>query len=190
MGLMKQAAGSPLRARTIALLQRLRAAAETTPTGAARGVPTEVTEAHALDAADLNRVHLTGTLGSEPLLYDVGDHPVADLTLACARRWRTASGAMEHETTWLNLTAWEALAEQCGRLLHCGDHVYVEGKLHVWTELHTPQPSACHTIVLDRIVLLRASPQSSASCAPMRDGGDTSHATRHATGAPDVAPLF
>ncbi|NJO81798.1 MAG: single-stranded DNA-binding protein [Blastochloris sp.] len=108
------------------------------------------------DDADLNRVYLTGTLGSEPLLYDVGDHPVARLALACQRRWRTTTGAMESESTWFNLTAWEELAEQCGRQLHRGDRVYVEGYLHLWSETRPPHSYACHTIVLDRIVLLAA----------------------------------
>jgi len=182
---------SPLRARTLALLQRLRAAAATTQAGAACSAPPVSPSAPARDAADLNRVHLTGTLGSEPLLYDVGDHAVAALTLACARRWRTAAGAMEHETIWLNLTAWEALAEQCGRLLHCGDHLYVEGKLHLGTDQHVAQRAAYPLIVLDRIVLLRASPHRAVSCAPMPDGGHPSHTTitRHATGASDVSPM-
>ncbi|HMQ35759.1 MAG TPA: single-stranded DNA-binding protein, partial [Chloroflexaceae bacterium] len=93
---------------------------------------------------------------SEPLLYDVGDHPVAALALACQRRWRTPSGTVQLATTWFNLSAWEELAEQCGRQLHHGDRVYVEGYLHLWTETRPPHSYACHTIVLERIVLLAA----------------------------------
>lgn len=143
---------SPLPARTAALLQRLRAQAR----GAAAGVPAGVPGSEQLDDADLNRVQLTGCLGGEPLLYDVGDHPVAALALACERRWRASSGAIKVETTWFNLTAWEELAERCGRLLHRGDRVYIEGRLHLWTEACAAQSYACHTVALDRIVLLAA----------------------------------
>lgn len=147
---------SPLSARTAALLHRLRAYPPR-PTGhTAADLPADALRPAAGDDADLNRVQLTGVLGSEPLLYDVGDHPVAALALVCQRRWRTPSGGMQFATTWFNLSAWEELAEQCGRQLHRGDRVYVEGHLHLWSELRGPQSYACHTIVLDRIVLLAA----------------------------------
>lgn len=104
--------------------------------------------------ADLNRVQLTGVLGGEPLLSDVGDHPIARLGLASARRWQTPAGRIQLETIWFNLTAWEELAAYCGRALHGGDRVYVEGRLHLWHERYGRWSAACHTVVLDRIVLL------------------------------------
>ena len=147
---------SPLRARTAALLQRLRAEPAPAHGKRAPAAPAAPPPAHVIGEADLNRVHLSGTLGSEPLLYDVGDHLCATLALASQRRWRTASGAEQLETTWFNLSAWEDVAEQCGRLLHRGDRVYVEGSLLLWTALRAAQSYACHTVVLERIVLLAA----------------------------------
>jgi single stranded DNA-binding protein len=147
---------SPLTARTAKLLQHLRAFPPGDDGCAADDVPGDAACAVVDEDADLNRVQLTGVLGSEPLLYDVGDHPVAALALACQRRWRSPSGSVQLATTWFNLSAWEELAEQCGRQLHRGDRVYVEGYLHLWTETRPPQSYACHTIVLDRIVLLVA----------------------------------
>jgi hypothetical protein len=67
-------------------------------------------------------------------------------------------GSIQLETTWVNLSTWEELAEQCGRLLHCGDRVYVEGSLHLWTEVQPPHSYACHTVMVDRIVLLAPAP--------------------------------
>ena len=131
--------------------------------GAAVGAP----GSKQLDDADLNRVQLTGCLGSEPLLYDVGNHPVAMLALACKRVWRAADGTLQLETTWVNLSAWEELAEQCGRLLHRGDRVYVEGALRLWTEVQATHSYACHTVVLDRIMLLVAG-----GLAPRRSDDD------------------
>lgn len=145
---------SSLRARTLALLARLRAEGKAPTSRRPPSVVMPSPSAHCIDRIDLNRVHLSGTLGSEPLLYDIGDHPVAALALASQRRWRAASGVTELETTWFNLAAWEELAEQCGRLLHRGDQVYVEGALHVWTERRGHQSYGCHTVVLDRVVLL------------------------------------
>lgn len=103
---------------------------------------------------DLNRIHLTGRLGAEPLLYDVGDHPVAALCLVSTRSWRHADGSLRAETTWYNLTAWEELAEQCGRQLHRDDRVYVEGHLHLSNEHRGAHWVLCHSVILDRIELL------------------------------------
>lgn len=162
---------SPLAARIAVLLERHRAC---------RRAGAEAESAAEPDDADLNRVHLTGWLGSEPLLYRVGDHPVAALALAVERRWRVPSGALQVETSWFNLTAWEGLAERCGRLLRRGDRVYIEGALHLWTELSGPASHACHTITLERIVLLAARSASADPTAHLRGappfGVDPAHA--------------
>jgi hypothetical protein len=148
---------SPLRARTTKLLQRLRAQAGEAAAPQSPRVSAATAAARPNDDADLNRVHLTGTLGCEPLLYDVGDHPVAALALACQRHWRTPAGIWNVETTWFNLSAADELAEQCGRQLHRGDRVYVEGSLCLWAEVRGPHSYGCHTVAIDRIVLLAAS---------------------------------
>jgi single-stranded DNA-binding protein len=103
---------------------------------------------------DLNRLHLTGTLESEPLLTSVGDHPLATLTLVGERWWRTPAGTRKRDSALFTLSAWEELAEQCGRLLHRGDRVYVEGSLQLWPDWRSGHLSTSHSIVLDRIVLL------------------------------------
>jgi hypothetical protein len=140
-------ARSPLAARTALLLQRLRAKAPTVAIHQA--VPP-------LDA-DLNRVLLTGRLGSEPDLLSVGDHPVALLSLACQRRTVDVGGAVRLESIWLRLAAWEELAEQCGRQFRAGDRVYVEGVLCNADEGAWSAPFQDALIVLDRIVLLAPS---------------------------------
>ena len=46
--------------------------------------------------------------------------------------------------------------ETKGYWVYRGDRVYVEGSLHLWAEIQASQSYACHTVVLDRIVLLAA----------------------------------
>jgi hypothetical protein len=104
--------------------------------------------------ADTNRVQLSGLLGSEPLLYDIGDHSVAELALACQCRYQVSCGALQLTTTWFNLTACEELAAYCGRFLHRGDQVSVAGTLQLWTETRGPVSVLCHRVLLDDIVLL------------------------------------
>jgi single-strand DNA-binding protein len=100
-------------------------------------------------------VYLIGTIGGEPLLYSVGDHSVAELALASTCHWRDAVGTARTTTSWFNLTAWEELAERCGRVLHRGDRIFVAGALQLWTETRGAQSYTCHSIVLDTLVLLR-----------------------------------
>jgi hypothetical protein len=157
---------SPLRARITARLQRLHAEPIATQIQLPPRVFPNLLSARHIETADLNRVCLTGTLGSEPLLYDIGDHPAATLTLMSERCWRTGSGALELETTWFTLSASEALAEQCGRLLHCGDRIFVEGSLHLWPDWRSGYLSTGHSIVLDRIVLLAAGPSDATATRP------------------------
>ncbi len=107
---------------------------------------------------DLNRVQLTGRLDGEPQLWSIGDHPVAALRLACVRHWRAADGQVRRETDWYRLTAWEALAEWCGRCLHAGDRIYAEGQLRL-------NADGRHEILLDRLVLLARPTPPAASAA-------------------------
>ena len=104
--------------------------------------------------ADLNRVQLSGRLDREQVLIDVGDHHVAALHLVCERSWLTRSGATEWGQDAFRLTAWEELADTCGRLLHAGDRVYVEGRLRLYSSWLGGVEHTAHEILLDRIVLL------------------------------------
>lgn len=147
---------SPLATRTAALLERLRAEADgPTQRKAPRQAPSIPPDTDSWQA-DLNRVQLTGRLAREPLLHDVGDHRIASLQLVSERRWRTAPGTVMRDHSWHRLTAWEDLADLCGRLLHAGDRVYVEGQLRPISG----QGGAVLTyeIVLDRLILLARSP--------------------------------
>jgi hypothetical protein len=103
---------------------------------------------------DLNRIQLTGRLDREPLLYDVGDHHVAALHLVSERRWQTPSGASERSHEYYRLTAWEDLADECGRLLHAGDFIYVVGRLRLFSSWIGGMEHTAHEILLERLALL------------------------------------
>lgn len=113
---------------------------------------------------DINRIQLTGRLDREPLLYDVGDHHVAALHLVARRNWRTRSGVWEQAHEYYRLTAWEDLADECGRLLHAGDAIYVAGRLRLFTSWTGGIEHTAHEIVLDHLLLLApARPQPEAA---------------------------
>jgi single-stranded DNA-binding protein len=113
---------------------------------------------------DINRIQLTGRLDREPLLYDVGDHHVAALHLVCERRWRTSSDVGERAHEYYRLTAWEDLADACGRLLHAGDRIAVVGRLRLFTSWLNGVEHTAHEIVLSQMKLLTtASPRPTSS---------------------------
>lgn len=120
---------------------------------------------------DLNRIQLTGRLDREPLLYDVGDHHVAALHLVSEHHWRTPSEASRPHHEHYRLTAWEDLADECSRLLHAGDEIYVEGRLRLFSSWVNGVEHSAHEIVVDRLLLLaiaRAEPKASRKPATIR----------------------
>lgn len=143
---------SSLKVRTAVLLQRLREqqGEQCHPVLPSASLPPDGEGWQ----ADLNRVQLTGRLAREPLIYDVGDHHVARLQLLSERRWRTAPHAVVRSHTAFQLTAWEDLADFCGRHLHAGDRIFVEGQLRPIAGRVVEGLCVNYEIVLERIVLL------------------------------------
>jgi single-strand DNA-binding protein len=78
-----------------------------------------------------------GNLGRDPeLSYSPAGKAVCRFSVACSRRWKDqASGERKEETTWLNCTAFDHLAETIGEYLHKGAKVYLEGRpsARAWT---------------------------------------------------------
>jgi single-strand DNA-binding protein len=79
---------------------------------------------------NLNQVLLVGRLTRDPeLRHTAGGTPVANFTLALNRRFRDPSGEFREEASFINVVAWQKLAELCGEHLRKGNPVLVEGRL-------------------------------------------------------------
>lgn len=81
----------------------------------------------------LNRLEVIGNLGRDPeMSYTPSGKQVTKFSLAVNNRRPGAEGERKPEDTlWLNVTAWERLAETCSRFLHKGSRVYATGRLQV-----------------------------------------------------------
>ncbi len=78
----------------------------------------------------VNKVILVGNLGKDPeLRYTPSGTPVATFSLATSERYKDKSGQQQEKTEWHNIVAWRGLAEICGKFLHKGKQVYIEGKI-------------------------------------------------------------
>jgi len=76
----------------------------------------------------VNKVILVGNLGKDPeLRYTPSGAAVATFSLATTSPFKDRDG--NRTTEWHNVVAWRQLAEICGKYLHKGKQVYVEGRI-------------------------------------------------------------
>lgn len=77
-----------------------------------------------------NKVIIMGNLVRDPeLRYTPSGQPVADLRMAINRRRRTANGALQQSTTFVDITAWGHRAETISQRFSRSDPIFVEGRL-------------------------------------------------------------
>ncbi|MCX7926760.1 MAG: single-stranded DNA-binding protein [Candidatus Omnitrophica bacterium] len=82
--------------------------------------------------ANLNKVFLIGNLTRDPeLRYTPQGTAVANLGLAVSHRFRDKAGEVKEEVCFLNVVAWNKLAESCNQFLTKGSPVFVEGRLQM-----------------------------------------------------------
>ncbi|MCW9049158.1 MAG: single-stranded DNA-binding protein [Deltaproteobacteria bacterium] len=78
----------------------------------------------------VNKVILVGNLGKDPeLRYTPSGTAVATFSIATTERYKDREGNRQEKTEWHNIVAWRQLAEICGKYLHKGKQVYIEGKI-------------------------------------------------------------
>lgn len=81
-------------------------------------------------ALNYNRVMLAGNLTRDPQVrFLSNERAVANFGLAINRRFKGADGAMQEETTFVDIEAWGRTAELVGQYLAKGKPCFVEGRL-------------------------------------------------------------
>lgn len=86
---------------------------------------------NALRLPEQNQVFLVGRLTKDPeLRYTPKGIATCRFRIGVNRRYKdTVSGEWKDETAFLNVTTWRQAAESCGKRLHKGSPVHVEGRL-------------------------------------------------------------
>ena len=78
----------------------------------------------------VNKVILVGNLGKDPeLRYTPSGAAVVTFSLATSESYKDREGNKQTKTEWHNIVAWRQLAEICGKFLHKGKQIYIEGKI-------------------------------------------------------------
>lgn len=78
-----------------------------------------------------NRIFILGRLIHDPYMYYTGaGAAVCTLRLVTWRRWRTKTGSVHDDVCYFTVVC-RRMAEACGKWLHKGDIVHVDGRV-VW----------------------------------------------------------
>jgi len=83
-------------------------------------------------AANLNKTFLIGNLTRDPeLKYIPSGTAVASFGLAVNRQYTNSDGEKMDDVCFIDVVAWDKLAEICGEYLSKGSHVLIEGRLQM-----------------------------------------------------------
>jgi len=108
----------------------------------------------------LNKVQLIGNLGKDPeIRITPKEKKVASFSMAVNRSYKDQDGKTIEDTQWINVEAWETLANIVESYLQKGSQVYIEGRLK--TEKYEKNGETKYfTKVVVRDMLMLGSPRS------------------------------
>ncbi len=107
--------------------------------------------------ASFNNVILAGNLTRDPeLRYTPKGTAIARIGVACNRKWRSESGEMKEEVTFVDVDAFGKTAETIGQYLKKGRPILIEGRLRydTWEDKQTKQKKSKLGVVLENFQFL------------------------------------
>ena len=137
--------------------------------------------------ANFNKVILAGNLTRDPeLRYTPKGTAVARIGLACNRKWKSETGEMKEEVTFVDVDAFGKTAETIGQYLKKGRPILIEGRLRyqTWEDKQSGQKKSKLGVVMETFQFLDSgggrggdaseapAPRPAAASAPAPDGGD------------------
>ena len=103
--------------------------------------------------ANFNRVILAGNLTRDPeLRYTPKGTAIARIGMAINRNWKSETGEMKEEVTFVDVEAWGRQAEVIAQYMRKGRPFLVEGRLKLdqWEDKNTHQKQSKLKVVLER----------------------------------------
>jgi len=107
--------------------------------------------------ASFNKVILCGNLTRDPeLRYTPKGTAIARLGLACNRKWKSETGELKEEVTFVDVDAFGKQAETIGQYLKKGRPILIEGRLRLdtWEDKQTKQKKSKLGVVLENFQFL------------------------------------
>ena len=102
--------------------------------------------------ANFNKVILAGNLTRDPeLRYTPKGTAVAKIGLAINRKWRSETGEMKEETTFVDVDCFGKTAETIGQYLKKGRPILIEGRLRyeTWEDKQSGQKRSKLGVVME-----------------------------------------
>ena len=115
----------------------------------------------------LNRCDFIGRLGRDPeIRHTSGGKQVASFSLACSEKF----GGKE-STEWVNIVAWEKLAEICGQYLTKGSLVFISGRMQTrkWQDQNGNDRYTTEIVVREMKMLDKRSDAGASGSSPTGD---------------------
>lgn len=134
--------------------------------------------------ASFNKVILAGNLTRDPeLRYTPKGTAIARLGIACNRKWKSESGEMKEEVTFVDVDAFGKTAEVIGQYLKKGRPILIEGRLRydTWEDKQSGQKKSKLGVVLESFQFLD-------SGGGRGEGASEAPRTRPASGSAPAAP--
>jgi single-strand DNA-binding protein len=134
--------------------------------------------------ASFNKVILAGNLTRDPeLRYTPKGTAIARLGIACNRKWKSETGEMKEEVTFVDVDAFGKTAETIGQYLKKGRPILIEGRLRydTWEDKQSGQKKSKLGVVLENFQFLD-------SGGGRGEGAPEAPRPRPAAGSPPAAP--
>ena len=107
--------------------------------------------------ASFNKVILAGNLTRDPeLRYTPKGTAIARLGLACNRKWKSETGELKEEVTFVDVDAFGKTAETISQYLKKGRPILIEGRLRyeTWEDKQTKQKKSKLGVVMETFQFL------------------------------------
>jgi single-strand DNA-binding protein len=110
----------------------------------------------------VNHVELLGWLGGDPELRMLSNGAAICRFSIATKRYgpNDEAGRRTFETEWVNVEAWERLAELCNSYLHKGSRALVTGYIRTesWTDKSSNQPRSRTFVRAENVIFLDSRP--------------------------------
>jgi len=135
--------------------------------------------------ANFNKVILAGNLTRDPeLRYTPKGTAIAKISLAINRTWKSETGEMKEEVTFVDVDAFGRTAENIGQYFKKGRPILIEGRLKLdqWEDKQTNQKRSKLGVVMENFQFMdskgtgdgdsapRSRPAAPTKSAPPADG--------------------
>ena len=128
----------------------------------------------------VNTVILLGNCGKDPeIRYTASGKPVAKLSVGINESYKDGHGEWQERTHWVNVVAWQRLAEIVGEYVRQGTRLYVHGRLNTesWEDRNSREKRYRTSVVAEKLIVLGNNKQP--------NGDD--HGSRHESEKEDIA---